>query len=96
MPSRHPDCRAGPRSPSRPRSAEPAAPVHAPIAAPFAAAPVEGHAAPESRPVHQEPVSTFQPAEVQSAQQVRRSTSQEAPITGVPMSFPADLRGPTS
>ncbi|WP_276319044.1 2-amino-4-hydroxy-6-hydroxymethyldihydropteridine diphosphokinase [Oerskovia turbata] len=55
---------------------------------------------PQFHPVHQTPASPFEPqpdpvaAEQQGSQPV--PPSPQAPITGVPMSFPAELRGPSS
>ncbi len=60
-----------------------------------APAPAPEPAAPAFSPVHETPTSAFQP--VHPAQPVvpAQPVTQE-PITGVPMSFPADLRGPSS
>ncbi|WP_336707722.1 2-amino-4-hydroxy-6-hydroxymethyldihydropteridine diphosphokinase [Oerskovia sp. USHLN155] len=70
-------------------------------AAPAAPAPVasEEPVTPQFHPVHQAP-SPFEPqqAPVTTEQQGSQpaSPTQQGPITGVPMSFPAELRGPSS
>ncbi|MFD6165436.1 2-amino-4-hydroxy-6-hydroxymethyldihydropteridine diphosphokinase [Oerskovia sp. NPDC060287] len=52
-------------------------------------------AAPAFRPVHESPASAFQPVHPAQPVPPAQPVKQE-PITGVPMSFPADLRGPSS
>ncbi|MNW54257.1 hypothetical protein D3C74_318510 [compost metagenome] len=63
-------------------------PVDAPAQAPEPAAPA-------FRPVHEAPASAFQPVHPAQPVSPAQPVKQE-PITGVPMSFPADLRGPSS
>ncbi|QDW64388.1 2-amino-4-hydroxy-6-hydroxymethyldihydropteridine diphosphokinase [Oerskovia sp. KBS0722] len=88
------------RAQAAPAQAVPAAP------APAAPAPVatEEPVTPQFHPVHQAPASPFEPQqapvapEQQGSQQAPPQVppAQQGPITGVPMSFPAELRGPSS
>ncbi|MFF3065378.1 2-amino-4-hydroxy-6-hydroxymethyldihydropteridine diphosphokinase [Oerskovia sp. NPDC057915] len=79
-----------------------AAPAQTSPAAPAAPAPAvpEEPVTPQFHPVHPAPASPFepQPAPVTPEQQGAQPAppTQQGPITGVPMSFPAELRGPSS
>jgi 2-amino-4-hydroxy-6-hydroxymethyldihydropteridine diphosphokinase/dihydroneopterin aldolase len=85
------------RAQAAPAQAAPAGP--APVAA-------EEPVTPQFHPVHQAPASPFEPQrapvapEQQGSQQAppaqQGPSAQQGPITGVPMSFPAELRGPSS
>lgn len=51
---------------------------------------------PQFHPVHQAPANPFEPQQPAPAVEQQGGPSAQPPITGVPMSFPADLRGPSS
>ncbi|GAA3231032.1 2-amino-4-hydroxy-6-hydroxymethyldihydropteridine diphosphokinase [Oerskovia jenensis] len=72
-------------------------PVHS---APAPAAPArtvpEEPVAPQFHPVHPAPAGAFLPPQAPNDPEQQDSATAQPPITGVPMSFPADLRGPSS
>lgn len=90
------------RAQAAPAQAAPAGP--APAAAAPAPVAAEEPVIPQFHPVHQAPASPFEPQpapvapEQQGSQQAAQQDpqTQQGPITGVPMSFPAELRGPSS